>query len=120
MPLQVKKKDGRIEDFMDSKLIAGVQKAGATSEQAALVAKEVKDRLVGRELVTTEELSAMVVPALARVNPAASAAFVKYRAEKALKAKKKPKAAKAKKAKKTKTAKKAKKTKKAKKAKKTK
>jgi len=106
MPLKVKKKDGRLEDFMDSKLIAGVQKAGATSEQAALVAKEVKEKLIGREQVTTDELAGMVVPALAKVNPVASAAFVKYRAEKALKPKKKPKTTKAKKTKKAKKAKK--------------
>lgn len=108
MPLKVKKKDGRLEDFMDSKLIAGCQKAGATSEQAALVAKEVKEKLIGREQVTTDELAGMVIPALAKVNPVASAAFAKYRTEKALKVKK-PK--KAKKLKKPKKAKKAKKTK---------
>jgi transcriptional regulator NrdR family protein len=88
MPTKVKKRDGTFEDFMEAKIVAGVRRAGATAEEAARVAKEVAQKLAGKMQITAEELSDMIVAALAKVNKAASAAFMKFRDTK-LKAKKK-------------------------------
>jgi len=84
----VKKRDGRIQDYIESKIIAGVKKTGATAKEAEEVAKEATKKLANRAEVTAEELSEIVVTALTKVNKKASEAFVKFRDNK-LKTKKK-------------------------------
>jgi len=84
----VKKRDGRIQDYIESKIIAGVKKTGATAKEAEEVAKEAAKKLANRAEVTAEELSEIVVTALRKVNKKASEAFVKFRDNK-LKTKKK-------------------------------
>ena len=85
---KVKKRDGRIQDYIESKIIAGVKKTGATAKEAEEVAKEAAKKLANRAEVTAEELSEIVVTALRKVNKKASEAFVKFRDNK-LKTKKK-------------------------------
>ena len=86
--VKIKKRDGRFEEFVESKIVAGVKKAGATAEEAAHVVKEVSEKVTHKAEVTAEELSNMVVTSLRKVNKAAADKFVKHRDEK-LKAKKK-------------------------------
>lgn len=86
--VKIKKKDGRFEEFVESKIVTGVKKAGATAEEAAHVAKEVAEKVARKTEVTAEELSNMVVTSLKKLNKAAADKFVKHRDEK-LKAKKK-------------------------------
>ena len=86
--VKVKKRDGRFEEFVESKIVAGIKKAGATTEEAAYVAKEVSAELAHKTEVTAEELSNMVMASLKKVNKAAADEFVKFR-DKKLKAKKK-------------------------------
>jgi transcriptional repressor NrdR len=85
--VKIKKRDGRIEEYAESKIAAGVKKAGATAEEAARVAKEVAEKVARRGEVTAKELSKMVVTSLRSVNKRASEEFVKFRDTK-LKAKK--------------------------------
>ena len=88
MPTRVKKRDGTFEDFVETKIAAGIKRAGATAEEAARVAKEVALKIAGKAVITAEELSSMVVAALAKINKAAAEAFAKFRDTK-IKAKKK-------------------------------
>jgi transcriptional regulator NrdR family protein len=77
--VKIRKRDGRIEEFLESKIVAGVKKAGATAKEAAQVAKEVAAKVANRAEVAAEELSTMIVTSLRNVNKAASEAFVKFR-----------------------------------------
>jgi len=86
--VKIRKRDGRIEEFFESKIVAGVKKAGATAKEAAQVAKEVAGKVAHRTEVAAEELSTMVVASLRTVNRKASEAFVNFRDTK-LKARKK-------------------------------
>ena len=86
--VKVKKRDGKFEEFVESKIVAGVKKAGATAEQAGHVAKEVAEKVARKTEVTAEEMSDMVVTSLKKVNKAAADEFVKFR-DKKIKAKKK-------------------------------
>jgi transcriptional regulator NrdR family protein len=86
--VKVKKRDGSLEAFVESKIVAAVKKAGATAEEAARVAKEVYTKVAHKVEVTADELSDMVVASLKKVNKAAADEFVKVR-DKKLKAKKK-------------------------------
>ena len=85
--VKIKKRDGRIEEYVESKIVAGVKKAGATAEEAARVAKEVAKKIANKAEVTAEELSTMVVTSLRKINRKAAAEFVKFRDNK-LRAKK--------------------------------
>lgn len=48
--VEVKKRDGSIEEFIESKIVAGVKKAGATAEEAARVTKEASAKVAHRTL----------------------------------------------------------------------
>ena len=85
--VRVRKRNRRFERFAKSKITAGVKKAGATTEQAAHVAKEVGTKVGRRAVVKAEELSVLVVRSLGKVNKAAAHEFVRYRNKK-LRAKK--------------------------------
>jgi transcriptional regulator NrdR family protein len=87
--VRLKKRDGRIEEVIESKIVNGVKKAGATAGEAEEVAKEVVTKLAHRTEVTAEELSGMVVTALRRVNRKAAEDFVKFRDDKLKQQKKK-------------------------------
>ncbi|MDI6825598.1 MAG: ATP cone domain-containing protein [Candidatus Aenigmarchaeota archaeon] len=86
--VKVKKRDGRLEEFIESKIIVGCKKAGATAKEAAQVAKEISMKVGEMAVVPAGKLSNMVVKSLKEVNKAAANAFVKFR-EKKLKTKKK-------------------------------
>jgi transcriptional regulator NrdR family protein len=86
--VKIKKRDGSFEEFVESKIVTGVKKAGATAEEAAKVAKDVSAKVAKKAEVTAEELSNMVVSSLKKVNKAVADEFVKFR-DKKLKAKKK-------------------------------
>lgn len=83
MPPKVKKRDGTFEDYVESKVVAGVKRAGATADQAARVGKEVTQKVAAKALITAEELAGMVVSTLAKINKTASEAYVKFRDTKA-------------------------------------
>lgn len=77
--VRIKKRDGGFEEFVESKIAAGVRKAGATAEEAAQVTKEVAEKVADKAEVTAEELSDMVVTSLKKVNKVAADEFVKFR-----------------------------------------
>jgi len=86
--VKVKKRDGKIEEFVESKIVTGVKKAGASAGEAAHVAKEISEMVAHKVEVTAEELSNMVVTSLRKVNKAAADEFIKFR-DKKIKAKRK-------------------------------
>ena len=86
--VKVKKRDGRIEEYVESKVVTGVKKAGATAKEAEQVAKEVTAKIIKRTEVTAVGMSRMVVNSLKKVNKKAADIFVAYKNNK-LKAKKK-------------------------------
>lgn len=86
--VKVRKRDGGVEEFVESKIVSGVRKAGATAKEATHVAKEVSEKVAHRAEVTAEELSNMVVTSLRNVDKKAAEEFVRFRDNK-LKAKKK-------------------------------
>ncbi len=66
--VKVKKRDGRLEEFMESNIVEGIKKAGATAEEASQVAKKITKRMEDNtesvlqiSEVTTEVLSRMVI-----------------------------------------------------------
>ena len=87
--VSVKKRIGRTEEYLESKIIEGVKKAGATAEQAAEVVTDVGAKVEKMTVIEAERLSDMVVESLRKVNKAAADAFLRFRAQKY---KKKPKA----------------------------
>ncbi len=86
--MKIKKRDGRIEEYVESKIVTGVKKAGATVEDAEHVAKEVAEKMIHRTEVTAAELSRIVVASLRKLDRKAADEFVKFRDDK-LKAKNK-------------------------------
>jgi len=77
--VKIKKRDGRIEELIESKIVTGVKKAGATVQEAAHVAKEVTEKVAHKGEVSAKELSTIVVTSLRKVNKKASEEFVKFR-----------------------------------------
>ena len=85
--VKVKKRDGKWEKYLESKIVAGAKASGATAEEAAQVAKQVTAKLAKKTEVTAEELSETVAKAIEKVNKAAAKEFVRFRDSK-LKSKK--------------------------------
>ncbi len=86
--VKVKKRDGKWEEYVESKVVAAAKASGATAKEAAQVAKEVTAKLAKRAEVDAKELSEIVVKTIEKVNKAAAKEFVRFRGSK-LKAKKK-------------------------------
>jgi transcriptional regulator NrdR family protein len=79
---KVRKRNGSMEEFKLSKIVAGCEKAGSTPEQALCVSKELVAAVGERSVVTAEELSDKVVAELEKVNEVAAEAFKTYGARK--------------------------------------
>jgi transcriptional regulator NrdR family protein len=86
--VDVRKRDGRTERFIESKIVSGVKKAGATAEEAEKVAKDIGIKVENMTVIPAERLSDMVVKSLRNINRKASDEFTKFR-DKKLKAVKK-------------------------------
>ena len=77
--VKVKKKNGSLEEFMESKIVTACQRAGATAKEAADTAKNISVKVVKKTVVTSEEIARMVVDSLKKANKTAADAFVKFR-----------------------------------------
>jgi len=77
--VKVKKRNGRYEEFIESKIVTAVQKAGASAEEAKHVANEVYKKVATKAEVTANDLSNMVIASLSKVNIAAAGNFAKFR-----------------------------------------
>ena len=77
--VRVKKRSGRFEEYIESKIVTAVIKAGASVKEAEHVAKRVSRMVVPMREVTTDDLSNMVVASLRKVNRAAAGNFTKFR-----------------------------------------
>jgi len=76
---EIRKRYGRIEEFVESKIAAGVRKAEATAEEPSEVAKEVSEKVAYRAHVTAEMLSRLVVTSPGKVNKKAVEGFIEFR-----------------------------------------
>ena len=77
--VKVKKKDGRIEDFIKSKIVNGCKKAGANAKEAVRVAEEVAVKVTRFTIVTTDEIARLVVDSLGKINKKAATAYKNFR-----------------------------------------
>jgi transcriptional regulator NrdR family protein len=77
--VRVKKRSGKIEEFLESKIITGVRRAGANAKDAAYVANQVSRMVAPLREVTADDLSNMVASSLRKVNKAAAGNFTKFR-----------------------------------------
>ena len=80
--VKVRKRDGRLEEFDESKIASGVRKAGATVEESEYIAQEVSAKVAYVTDVASDELSDMVVASLSKINKAEAEKFVQARDEK--------------------------------------
>lgn len=82
--MQVKKKDGRLEDFDREKVARGVVAAGASPETANMIATEVENWAGGAATegaIATTEIRGKVLELLRLKDPAAATSFEQYRKE---------------------------------------
>ncbi|UCH01908.1 MAG: hypothetical protein JSV20_08795 [Candidatus Bathyarchaeota archaeon] len=80
--VKVRKRNGKVEEFDEGKIVAGVKNAGATLNEADRVTKEVASKIVNRIEITADELTSIIVKSLTKINKVASEKFVKYREKK--------------------------------------
>jgi len=80
--IKIRKRNGKVEEFDEGKIVAGVKNAGATFIEADRVAKEVTSKIVNRVEITADELASIVVKSLTKINKIASEKFVMYREKK--------------------------------------
>jgi len=80
--VKVKKRDGRIEEFVKSKVVNGCQKAGATAKEAVKVGEDVTVKVTRFTIVTTDEIARFVVDSLAKVNKKAADVYKNFREQK--------------------------------------
>jgi transcriptional regulator NrdR family protein len=77
--VKVKKRNGKIEEYLESKIVTSVERAGANDKEAAHVVKEISKKLAHKRVVTSDDLSNMVAASLSKVNKAAAGNYIKYR-----------------------------------------
>jgi transcriptional regulator NrdR family protein len=77
--VRVKKRSGKYEEYMESKIITAVRKAGASAKEAQHVADQVSKKVAPKTEVTANDLSNMVATSLRKVNKAAAGNFTKFR-----------------------------------------
>lgn len=80
--LKVRKKDGRIELFDRGKMATGIQKAGASPEEAEKVASEVETWAQSAALdgvISSVELKTKILELLRTTNPTAATSFEQFR-----------------------------------------
>lgn len=77
--MQVRKKDGRLEDFDRGKISRGIVAAGASSEIAEAIATEVENwTKAAGETITTAEIRNRVLELLGAQDPTAATGFEQY------------------------------------------
>jgi transcriptional regulator NrdR family protein len=77
--VRIKKRSGKIEEFIESKIATSCEKAGASAKQAQHVADQVSKMVAPKREVTADDLSNMVATSLRKVNKAAAGNFTKFR-----------------------------------------
>lgn len=81
MAIQVKKRDGRLEDFDRSKIINGLLKAGADSKEAENIAGQIEGWSFSAAkdgIIVSGEIKTKTIELLQPMNPKAAAAFQAY------------------------------------------
>ena len=77
--VRVKKRSGRFEEFIESKIATSVRKAGGSKKEAQNVAEEVSKKVAKKREVTADDLSNLVAASLRKVNKAAAGNFTKFK-----------------------------------------
>jgi len=73
--VNIKKRDGRTEEFTKGKIASACQKAGASEENASKVADEVESRVGDRAEVSSDEIGKMVIESLRKLDESAASSF---------------------------------------------
>lgn len=82
MPIKVKKKDGRLEDFDRNKVSGGAVKSGATPEEAENIAGQIETWAQGAAVdgvINASDIRPKVLELLGSANPEAAAKFTAYK-----------------------------------------
>lgn len=82
MPIKVKKKDGRLEDFDRNKVSGGVIKSGASPEEAKNIAAQIETWAQSAAVdgvIKSSDIRPKVLELLRSVNPKAAATFEAYK-----------------------------------------
>lgn len=82
--LKVRKKDGRIEPFDRSKMASGIQKSGASPEEAEKIASQVEawaQSAAVDGVISTSELRTKVLELLRATNPTVATSFEGFKRE---------------------------------------
>ena len=82
MPIKVRKKDGRLEDFDRNKVTGGIAKSGATPEQVENIARQVEAWIQGAAtdgVVDSNSIKGKVLELLRPANPEAAKTFEAYK-----------------------------------------
>ena len=77
--VKVKKRDGKIEEYLESKVVTSIRRAGASDKEAARVAKQVSKMVAHRRVITSDDLADMVIASLIKVNKSAAGNYIKFR-----------------------------------------
>jgi len=73
--VNVRKRDGRTEEFTKEKIASACQKAGASEENASKVAAEVEARVRDKDEVSSREIGEMVTESLRKLDESAASSF---------------------------------------------
>lgn len=79
---KILKRDGQVQSYARVKMVTSIRNAGASQQEADLVANRVSKRLQQRETIPSTELSSMVARSLSQVNSTASQNYVEQRDKK--------------------------------------
>jgi len=74
--VNIKKKNGSLQEFNVEKLKSSIMKAGASVEVAEKIANEIKSKI--KDGTTTSEIKSMVASSLAATNAAWADTYTKY------------------------------------------
>jgi transcriptional regulator NrdR family protein len=82
MEIKVKKKDGQLEPFDRSKIVNGLVKSGASSEEAESIASQIETWAEGAAadgVVNSSDIKTKLLELLETTNPEAVASFKAYK-----------------------------------------
>jgi len=82
MEIKVRKKDGQLEPFDRSKIVNGLVKSGASSEEAESIASQIEtwaQAAAADGVVDSSDIKAKLLELLETANPEAAASFRAYK-----------------------------------------
>ncbi|MEM3754062.1 MAG: ATP cone domain-containing protein [Candidatus Micrarchaeaceae archaeon] len=76
--MKVKRRNGKVEDFIREKIVVAVVKAGGNINMARTIANEIESELKNKDTVTTEEIRGAVLSKLETRDPKTYDSWIKF------------------------------------------